>query len=360
MNSFLISLVFLSCLCFSYSLKWEGTNANGHLVERTFSVLKSPALGDPYTFAVLATQRSVNSKGHKSRIIDALEFVFSVVGLPHFVVRYFARSTDSIEAGAIRHGLRKLVEYFPGANASAGFEPGVNNISSIQYFWGSGPSAQWSQLSVVENTDSSSGANTYTVCSSNGIGVTICIYSTDIFSEMMINGSKFGIDPNSIHHSLNIASFPWTGTNTQLALKVHFEAISKVAELTNSSLLDTNEDALNLSDDSDTTKAYASWNKTVSVTGAGCSPTAPVVRSVIYENDPTFDKDVNVNTATGQWSGEVNVNFITRLVYYSFLTDCNQPTNILWDPDMGFVDSFASFVYPSLSLMLLALLSLLF
>jgi len=299
----------------------------------------------------------------KLKLLDAIEFSFSVVGLPHFVARYFAKSGDSIETGAIRHGLRKLVEYQPGNDSSAGFQPGVNTIVQERLFWGTGSGSKWGALTVSESTDSTTGATVYSICSTNDISVTVCAFGVDIWSELTVNGSKFAVDPNSIHHLFNISNFPWKGTNTQLALKTHFEAVSQVVPINETTLLNSGEAGFNLSDSSDgSVTPAASWNTTVSVTGTGCSATAPVVRSVIYSSDVAADEDVNINTATNQWSGEVNLKLITRIVYFSFLTDCNQPTDILWDPDMGFVDSgsFASVIFPSLSLLLLALFSLLF
>jgi len=353
--------LFNPLICFSFSVKWEGVNANGHEVERTFTILQSPSLGDSKTFSVLATQRAVLRNGRRTRIIDAMEFLFSVVGLPHFVVRYFARSTDSVEAGAIRHGLRKLIEYVPNPNnLSSGFQPGVNEVVQERYFW-QGEGSDWGDLSVTESTDSSTGANIYTICSTNDIGVTVCVYSTDIWSQLTVNGSTFSVDPNAIHHSFDISNFPWNGTNTQLALKTHFEAITGAKNLNNDSLLDENQSGINLGDDTDNSTPLAAWNDTVSVTGSGCSSTADVIRSAIFESDPSSDTDTNINSALSQWSGEVSLNLETRIVYFSFLTDCNQPTDIFWDPEMGFVDTnFATIVYPSLSLLFLAILAIIF
>jgi len=347
------------CISLSYSLKWEGVNALGHPVIRTFRVIKSPALGNKFTFTIRATQRPVDGDGHKVKVANALEFTFSVVGLPHYVVRHFERSADTIESGAVRHGLRKLVEYVP-SSPTAGYTPGVQNITQIRYFW-KGSGSAWSQLSVTQST-SATGGNVYAVCSTNDIGVTFCFYVADIWSQLTVNGSVFAIDPNSIRHTLDISKFPWLGTNTQLALKVHFEAKSRVVSLNDTSFLDPNEDALDLSDPSDTKKPIASWDKFVNVTGAGCSATAPVLRSVIWTTDIASDADVNIETALTQWTGEITLNLVLRTVYFSFLTDCNQPTDIYWDPEIGFaiIGNFGSFVFPSLSLLFFVLLSLLF
>jgi len=355
-NLFFFLIVSLISVC--YSLEWQGVNANGHPVERTFTVLQSPDKGDPYTFSVLATQRKAIGK---SKTIDAIEFTFSVIGLPHFVVRFFAHSSDSVEATAHRHALRKLVEYIPNPlNSSAGFQPGTNNLTVIvqeQFFWGSDAASDWSALSVTESTDSSTGANIYTICSTNGIGVNLCVYSADIWSQLTVNGSTFSVDPNSIHHSLDISNFPWLGTNTQLALKVHFEAHTRVVPLNDSSLLNSGEQAFDLSDSGTGKRPVSSWDDTVSVAGSDCSSTADVVRSVIYENDVVGDLDQNIQSAMSQWSDEVDINLITRIVYFSFLTDCNQPTNINWDPEDGIVDSGSFILFPTLSIVLLAILS---
>jgi len=353
----------LTIISVTYSLKWEGDNANGHPVTRTFRILESPALGNPYTFRVLAVQRAVNTKTHKTVFTDAIEFTFSVVGLPHFVVRYFAKSTNTtIESSAIRHGLRKLVEYRPGnASESAGFVPGEGEIVQEKYFW-SGPGSVWSEL-MISNMTTSAGANVYQICSSNDIGVTVCFYAADVWNQLTVNGSRFDIDPNAIHHTLDISNFPWKDTDTNLALKVQYEATSRVIALNDSDLVGPNEEALDLSNEGTSTttaRPVAAWSTNVTVTGAGCDSVAPVVRSVIFFNDTIYDPDVGVAIALALWSGEVNLNLVLRIVYFSFLTDCNQPTDIFWDPDMGYVDeasvaSNAYLIFPSAFLALLAI-----
>jgi hypothetical protein len=356
---FTILFIISTLLAVSLGLRWEGTNENGHPVIRTFNVLASPAKGNPYTFTVLATQRQAQGK-HK--IQDAIEFTFSVVGLPHFTVRHFDRSTDTVEARGCRHALRKIVEYVESVNGTGGYEPGTDTKLQESTFWGVGAGSDWSALDV--SNSSVNGANVFSVCSSNGVGVTICFYAADIWSQLTVNGSSFSVDPNSIHHTLNILNFPFLRSDgsSRLALKTHFEAVSRVVVLNDTTLLDNpNENALDLSVEGDDKKPVAAWDTTVSVTGSGCDSSADVLRSVLYETDVTADEDVNINTALGMWSGEVKLNFLTRITYLSFLTECTggEPTDIFWDPDVGVVDngSFASTIFPSL-ILLLALLSI--
>jgi len=305
-------------------------------------------------------------KEKKTKIQDALEFTFSVVGLPHYTIRYLKVSTDQIEGGAIRHGLRKLIEYVPGTNASAGYEPGKDNKTQEMWFW-KGQGSTWSNLAVSTSTDPSTTATTYTVCSSNDVGVTICMFGADIATELSVNGSKFQLDPNSLHHSLNITKFPFLRNDTQLCLKTHFEAVTRVQGLQseNDTLLDANEDGIDLSDPTESTPPpVAAWLDYVNVTGTGCSATAPVVRSAILQSEVVGDIDANITTALNKWTGEISMSLITRYVYFSFLTDCPQPSNIYWDPEMGYVQpdstSGVSYSVPSVVLVLIAVFALYF
>jgi hypothetical protein len=327
------------------SVHWTGTDANGDEVIRTFRVLKSPAMGFPDTFTILAVQRELepqpSGKKHKtvSRIEDALEFTFSVVALPHYTIRYYKASTDQVETGAVRHGLRKLIEYVPGVNASAGFQPGQDNKTSEMYFW-KGTGSSWSNLQVQTSVDQSTGANQTSVCTSNDVGVTICMYISDLTSQLTVNGSQFKLSPNSIHHTLTISKYPFLRNDTQLCLKTHFEARTRVLPLSNATVLDSNEDALDLSDgNSSGASPIAAWQTTVNVQGNGCSATAPVVRSDLFQTEVSGDVDANITNVLSKLSGEISINLITRYVYFSYLTNCPQPSNIYWDPDVGYVDA---------------------
>jgi len=48
----------------------------------------------------------------------------------------------------------------------------------------------------------------------------------------------------------------------------------------------------------------------------------------IYDTDTLTGNSANLN-------GDITINLIERISYFSFLTDCSEPTSIFWDPDMG-------------------------
>jgi hypothetical protein len=323
----------------STGFKWEGTDANGHPVVRTFTVLKSPAMGNPYTFAVLATQRNIDANGKKTKVQDAIEFTFSVVGLPHYVLRYFQRSTDAMEHSAFRHALRKLIEYVPDPeNVTAGFEPGVTNKTSEMYFWNAGKPGRGFLFGALQvTTTMSNNATVYQICTANDAGVTFCFFGSDVWAQLMINGSTFSLDPNAFHHTLNISGYPFLRNDTQLALKTHVDVTKRCVTWNDSALLDSNEAALDVSDPSDTSNStpVAAWVQTVDVTGDGCSATAAVVRSVIFDGEVVTDTDANITVALAQLDGEIMLTTIEKMVYFSYLTDCPKPTDIYWDPEVG-------------------------
>jgi len=168
-----------------------------------------------------------------------------------------------------------------------------------------------------------------------------------------------------IHHSFEINNFPYRSATSRLALKVHFEAHTRVATWNDSTSLDTNEAAIDLSDAGDDHKPVVPWNNYVNVTGTGCAATAPVLRSVIWANESIFDVD-HLSAAAQDLDGTFTIALIERIVYFSFLTDCSEPTTIFWDPDLGIQypsgteTSSAITVLPSLLFLIASLLAIMF
>jgi len=200
------------------------------------------------------------------------------------------------------------------------------------------------------------------------MGVSFCFYGADIWTQLTVNGSQFTLDPNSFHHTLNISGFPFLRNDTQLSLKTHLDVISRVVQLNETDLLDPNEGALDLSDPTDTSgsKPIAAWSETVQVSGTDCSATAPVVRSVIFDGEVQADLDGNITAALAAFAGEISLSLVERILYFSFLTDCPMPSDIYWDPDVGFeIDSssninFAAYNIPSFALIAMVLIGLYF
>jgi len=335
----ILLFIALGCFLSANGLKWIGYGASGNEVERTINVIASPDMGNPHTYAVLATQREVrtNAKGqHVGKVVDAIEFTFSTIGIPHFTIRHFARSNDQVEARAARHAFRKIVEYV-NVNADPGFQP--ENDTKVQsfYFW----LQTWSPL-AVSTTTTANGATVTSICTHTANNVVdICAYLADIATELTVNGSVFQLDDQAIHHTLSIDNFPFIDTNSQLAIKAHFEAKTRVADYNNT---DPKEAAMDLSDAGDDHHPVVAWNTYVNVTGTGCAATAPVQREIIRLVDSINDTDTLGNAI--QFTDQISFSTIIRITYFSFLTGAGcEPTQIFWDPDLGLVDdSSAAFV----------------
>jgi len=290
-------------------------------------------MGEPHTYAILATQTDVrtNAKGQKvGKVQDAIEFTFSTVGLPHYTLRHFAKSTDSVETRAARHGFRKLVEYV-NVNSDPGYQPENDTKIQSYYFWNN----TWSPL-TVSTTSTAGGATVTSVCTNTANSVVVlCAYLTDIAAALTVNGSVFELDNQAIHHTLTINNFPFINTNSQLALKVHFEAKTRVVDWNDTQ---PNEQAEDLSDAGDDHHPVAAWNTYVNVTGAGCTPTATVEREAIRIVESINDTD-NLPASATQYPDTISFSTIIRITYFSYLTNVGcTPTQIFWDPDLGLVD----------------------
>jgi len=339
MNKVLLLLaVWIACIS---CLKWRGYDDDGTPVARTFKILKA---GEGNVVEWRAVQKDfANAKNDKlkKRSVDAIQFLFTTHSFPRYVIRHFQKDADSTETRAAAHGLRKLVE-FEDTNDD-GFDPENDTIVSTYYLW----DKTWSKMKKEDSTVD--GANVVTVCSHTTDNVVeVCIMFTDILAQLTMNGSKFTIDNNAIHHTLSVKNFPFKSNTSRLALKVHFHMKDRIRDFTDADAVDTNnEAAVDLSSESDDSvkiRPVASWSKTVDA----CGGSAPVHRERFFEVESTKDKDINFPNDKDE---EISVTFKERITYFSFMTDCARP-DIFWDPDMGIVDnsddSLASFTVPSL------------
>ena len=339
MKSVLLAFVILGLLASSIEglRKWTGYDADGTAVVRTINVLQSPRNGFPHRFHVRAVEREVG-KNRKEK--TAIEFIFATEPGPHFSLRHFTRDEDSAERTAARHALRKIVEYEENSgdsNGKDGFQPDIDARIQNYTLW----DKTWS---TIDRSDVSGegGANVIQLCTHTTDNVVeICIFLSDIRSSIFVNGTKFGLDNNALHHTIKINNFPFQSNTSRLALKVHYEARSRVKDFkddaANADKVDTNEGAVDLGEDGDRSVIpVASWAATVDVTGSGCSTTANVVRDVIRETEYTRDVD---NFPDISKLDSVSFAMVKRFTYFSFLTDCAQPDTIYWDPDFGVVDN---------------------
>jgi len=351
MNKVLL-FVALLVVCAS-CVKWRGYDEDGNPVARTFKLLRSPLTGQDHVIEWRATQKDLSKHDKlKNREIDAIQFTFSTNFFPHYVVRHFQKDADGTEKRAARHGLRKIVEYEEAG--ADGFDPDVDTNLQNYTLW----NKNWSKIKKEESTVGDS--NVVTACThTDDEVVELCIMFTDILATLTVNGSKFTIDNNAIHHTLSIKNFPFTSNTSRLALKVHYHMKDRIRDFDDSEAVDSNtEAAVDLSsedDDSIKIRPVASWKKEVSA----CDATAPVKRDVLREKEST--RDVDVNFPSGETDG-ISFTLKERITYFSFLTTCAQP-DIYWDPDLGIVDdsddSLASLTMPSvLALVILAVWSM--
>jgi len=332
-------------LALSEAFQWKVWESPTALISRTVTVVQSTAT----TFEVRAIETVART--WKSGVFrDAIDFLFSTVAIPHLTVRHYTQSGDNVEARAARHGLRKIIEYVEKGAAGSGFSPDQDQIVSIYFLWNN----TWTPLSINQRT-SATGIQITEICTSTTDGVvTICAYVTPMATTLSTNGTSAPLDNNAIHHSFRINKFPFKGTGSELALKVHFESKTIIRDMAPDTADNTNVTQL-VGVDGDTIQPVATWANSVSVIGPGCAATAPVVRDIYRDiqsvNDIDFAPPLPVETI---------FIFNTHFTYFSFLTAPCQPTSIFWDPDIGIYDSSnpAHSLVPSLMIALIMLASL--
>jgi len=339
-----VLLLFAVIIASASCLKWRGYDDNGNPVARTFTILRAPPK-DPHVIEWRAVQRSFSDK---KRNIDAIQFTFSTNFFPHYTIRHFTKDSDSLEARAARHGLRKIIEYEDSGNP--GYDPDVDVQVSNYSLW----NRQWTQIGKVQSTVN--GANLVEACTHTTDGIVeLCLLFTDIVAELTVNGSKFTVDNNAIHHTLRIQNNSFVSPTSRLSLKTHLHVREKVVDFNDPNSVDANsEAALNLgsaSDDADNVHPVAAWSKSVEA----CGGSAPVVRDVLRDVESMRDIDFGFPN-NGSMDDGIQITLIQKLTYHSFLTNCSHP-DIYWDPDLGIVDNSNSssgyFLLPSMFLSIL-------
>jgi len=339
MNSLRIGVVCLLVILYAEAFQWKVWETNGQKMIRTLNVVKQPPQF-PYTYEVRASERTGRT-WRGSLIKDAVDFIISVDKIPHYTVRHFDKDTDNVEKRAARHGLRKLVEYIKAPGATGAFNPDNDTIVQHYYLW----NQTWTPLRVTPM--STAGASVTSICSNTVDNVVeLCAFVADLSAPLMVNGSTMSVDNNAIHHTLKISNFPFRSANSRLALKVHYESVTKEKDV-DKTKTSSDEDGADLSADGDSIKPVAAWKTTVDVKGNGCSATAAVVRDIFRDTESTRDVDVRGPTV----DIETSLTIVQHITYFSYLTDC-QPATIFWDPDLGINDntSAAMSFIPSLLL----------
>jgi len=310
-------------------------------------IVKSPP-EFPNSFEIRSGKENVR----KERA-DLIDFLFSTAWVPRFVVRYFRKTSDTKEALTTRWSLWKLVEYQENTTAGQpGFEPGIDTIVSTQHLY----LHLWDEITITTNTNSE-GATIHKVCSqitNSPPEVRLCVFFVD---RKTISNSTAGEsqDPNFVKWFFSVKNYPYVGLNSRLAIKVGFDTKFLVKDLSgdDTPVNSTTTNGLALggatSDNDPHVRSLISWVTNVDVTGNSCSSNANVSRSVVYDAQVTADMDVLPTNDPDT----LDATFHLRVCYFSFLTDCFNPTEIKWDPDMGVVGSG---LQVSFSLCLIALI----
>jgi len=319
-------LVLALALCVS-GIRWTHTNKNGDVVTRTVNIVRGPP-SNPNTFEVLATR---NDKTTHTK--DALDFRFSTVGIPRFVLRYFMKDSDSKESLLHRWAVWKVFEY-DETDGVPGFDPATENITSSYSLF----LRRFTQMNYNKYTDSD-GAVIHSVCTDlNPIDqstpfpdVTFCAHA----AEKEGTANRTHINPNSLKWSISISNYPYQSASGRLGLKVSFDSRNIVKDLSATDASDENDEsqaALDMSSDDDNSHRFrgiAAWVTTVDVTGTGCAATSTVVRSVV------LDQQISTDDENPPTDPDIDATIKIRVSYFSFPTNCVQPASIVWDPELG-------------------------
>jgi len=323
MNSiFTLSIVILFLGVVSalqFHSKTDGT------VQRSFEVFQGL-----HTFEILAARR-IKGTGKA----DAVEFVFDTTLVPFYVVRYFQHSTDGNDVMAARWMIWKIIE-FQDNNGDHMFTPGEDTIVSEFKLWAD----SWSIMSDTHTT-TPTGINIHEICTAlNGPNplrpdVQFCIVATD--NATTVHG--IATDPNSLKWNITISNYHYIGTTSRLAVKVSFSTRQLVEEFSSSDNAtfqpSSDEVGFTLSTAVNSAQAIAGYVTSVGVVGTGCSSSAAINSTVIRNGQWTGDIDADFPSGNDTTVAQLALTYSTQVAYYSFVTDCVNPTTINWDPEMG-------------------------
>lgn len=264
-------------------------------------------------FAQQNIQRSLNLNRNPSGITvdslknhssegshDVVRFFIGTSRIPHWLVNNHVNAeSEPLESN--RLSLWKLIEYSEDDGID-GFLPGKDARVSFVKLW----TEKWSDFKIAPAKVNE--ANILEICSTTqrkSPQVTLCTYVVD--RSTIINGVE--ASPNTLKWSMQITNYPFFRNNSRLALKVSFDSFSEV-------------------EDNETPNS-------IETQGPNCYSTSQVVRSNVFKGDVQEDLDKDFPQA--QDSDEKFI-FTNRIVYYSFITDC-QPKTLTWNPSFGSVAS---------------------
>jgi len=266
-----------------------------------------------------------------------------VAVIPHWTVLHFQNSGDAVESRAARHALRKILE-FTDLPPLGFFSPDIDTIVSEYPLW----NASWTPLSI--STQVLNGANVWTLETNTVDGVvTLAIYLTDTAVTMTNGTTTINLDNNAIHHTFKISKYPYKGTGTELALKVHFESRTAIQDFASGTPNQNSTQLVGIT--GDTIQPIAVWDNTVTLSGGNnCPATAPILRDIYRSVESPNDIDRGLPSLPI----ETVITLQEHITYFSFNTYC-QPTTIFWDPDIGILDDSDASITSVSSLMILAL-----
>jgi len=348
------SLLFLALFAYVVSgFVFQHSNDKNN-IQREFKVFQGP-----HRFEILAA-RKVSGTTH-GPTVDAVDFVFDTNWVPHYLLRYFFKSSDSTDLVAARWVLWKLVEY-TDTDGDLVFTPGVDTLNSDWKLW----QHAWTVMSDTQITNPD-GTTAHEICTSSVVSspsVQLCLTIADGSTTV----HALHTNPNALKWNITISNYPYTGNSSRLAMKAAFGTRQKATEFDSSdnSTFQTaaNERGVILSDVINGAQAIAGYVAEVSVTGAGCAATATINSTLIKQGQWTGDIDVNFPSGNDTEAATIQLSLTDQIAYYSFVTNCFNPTSIEWDPEVGVMtpaSSGAGVSIPSMiAVVLLALAALLF
>jgi len=287
---------------------------------------------------------------------DAIAFIFTHIPLPRFILRYFEHDPDGSALFGIRWHILKAIE-FNDTDGIDGISAGDQIIKTYPFWAHSVTGTEWGIGFGVRGVD---GNDVFYVCA-NFDGQTprpdirICAY----FSPRQVLDNGTVVHPAAAKWGITFSNIPYTYSNTKFALKVGIDT-NEIVRVMNATDPDAGTDdpvGLTIATGNIGARCLATWLSNVTLAGGhSCPPTAPVVRSVVYSTQTTWDFDNWTNPTDPEVTSFTHT---TQIVYYTFDTTC-QPTWVHWDPELGIATSSGSFPVPSFAVVLLMALWLLF
>jgi len=312
-----LTLLFaLFVISFGFSLVSE----NG--VQRTITVVQSPPL-TPHTFEVRAVR--ADKMG-----VDAFDILFSTNWVPRFVHRYFQRSADASQLFASRWNMWKLIEYQENGT-SDGFVPFSGDII-LQNYTLYLKNAMWSNMTV--SSYAVGAATVHQVCTQLPAVNPVVVICGKLANQKIFDAAVT-LNPSRFKFSFTVTNnFPYLSNNSRIALQVSWDTSDTITDFS------TTEDSGLTVDNNNTHGVVLNQNgKLVGLAtyinainetcGNGTTGAVPVYRTIVYQDSSAIPSE---QLPSGDPDTSVDVS--NRVSFFSFLTDCPQPT-INWDPEIG-------------------------